>query len=68
MSLKKYIEDNFMKKDLSNLIHEYVNENMITDEDADFIEFLGYDFEDFLIEEDEVTVEDLLLSDYFWRG
>lgn len=67
MSLKKYIEVNFMKDEMFNLIHDYVNENMITDKDADFIEFLGYDFEEFIIEED-ITVEDLLLSDSFWEG
>lgn len=65
MSLRKYVEDNFMKDDLFNLIYEYVEENMITDEDSDFIEFLGFDFEEFVIEEDDVTVEDLLLNNYF---
>lgn len=65
MSLRKYVETNFMKDDLFNLIYEYVYENMITDEDSDFIEFLGFDFEEFVIEEDDVTVEDLLLNNYF---
>lgn len=68
MSLRKYVEDNFMKDDLFNLIYEYVDENMITDEDSDFIEFLGFDFEEFVIEEDDITVEDLLSSNYFWEG
>lgn len=64
MRISKYIEDNFMKDDLFNLIHDYIDENMLTDEDVDFIELLGFNFEDFIIEECDISVEDLWFANF----
>lgn len=60
MSLRNYINKNLKENNLEEVIHEYVDKNMLTDEDTDLIEDLGFDFEDFIIEENDVYVEDLL--------
>lgn len=68
MSLSEYVETNFMKDSLFNLTQEYVIKYMLTDDDEDFIEFLGFNFENLIMEEKDVTVEDLLSSKYYYCG
>lgn len=65
MTLEKYIKKNYKGgNNLFDVIYKYVEKYMLSDADTDLIESLGFDFEDFIIEEDIVTVEDLL----FYRG